>query len=43
MSDRFAALQALVAVNAPHAKNALADFYQRFAEDALVIDKWFAL
>ncbi len=43
MSDRFAALQALVAVNAPHAKNALADFYQCFAEDALVIDKWFAL
>jgi aminopeptidase N len=43
MSDRFAALQALVAVNAPQAKNALADFYQRFADDALVIDKWFAL
>jgi aminopeptidase N len=32
-----------VAVNAPQSKNALADFYQRFAEDALVIDKWFAL
>lgn len=43
MSDRFAALQALVAVNAPQAKNALADFYQRFTDDALVIDKWFAL
>jgi aminopeptidase N len=43
MSDRFAALQALVAINAPHAKNMLDDFYQRFAEDALVIDKWFAL
>ena len=43
MTDRFAALQALVAVNAPQAKNALADFYQRFSEDALVIDKWFAL
>jgi aminopeptidase N len=43
MSDRFAALQALVAVNAPQATNALADFYQRFADDALVIDKWFAL
>ena len=43
MSDRFSALHALVAINAPQSKNALADFYQRFAEDALVIDKWFAL
>ena len=43
MTDRFAALQALVAVNAPQAKNALADFYHRFSEDALVVDKWFAL
>ena len=43
MTDRFAALQALVAVGAPHAKNALADFYQRFSEDPLVVDKWFAL
>lgn len=43
MSDRFAALHALVSVNAPQAKNALTDFYQRFVEDALVIDKWFSL
>jgi len=43
MTDRFAALQALVAVSAPQAENALADFYQRFAEDPLVVDKWFAL
>lgn len=43
MTDRFAALQALVAVNAPQAKNALADFYHRFSEDPLVVDKWFAL
>lgn len=43
MTDRFAALQALVSVDAPQAQNALEDFYQRFAEDSLVVDKWFAL
>lgn len=43
MTDRFAALQALVSVGAPQAENALADFYHRFAEDPLVIDKWFTL
>ena len=43
MTDRFAALQALVFADAPQAENALADFYQRFAEDPLVVDKWFAL
>ena len=43
MTDRFAALQALVFAHAPQAENALADFYQRFAEDPLVVDKWFAL
>jgi aminopeptidase N len=43
MTDRFAALHALVCVDAPQAQNALADFYQRYAEDPLVVDKWFAL
>jgi aminopeptidase N len=43
MTDRFAALQALVLASAPQAENAIADFYQRFAEDPLVVDKWFAL
>jgi len=43
MTDRFAALQALVFAHAPQAENALEDFYQRFAEDPLVVDKWFAL
>lgn len=41
MTDRFAALSALV-----HMKSAqveLADFYQRFEHEALVLDKWFVL
>jgi aminopeptidase N len=54
MTDRFAALTAL-SFNvspegemrprnpAPERKRALADFYQRYAGDALVIDKWFSL
>ncbi|MCA3158941.1 MAG: aminopeptidase N [Burkholderiales bacterium] len=41
MTDRFAALSALVQANAASAE--LHDFYQRFEAEALVIDKWFAL
>ena len=41
MTDRMAALAVLVRLGA--ADQALADFYARFADDALVVDKWFAL
>jgi len=43
MTDRFAALSALVNSFAPGREHALADFYERFENDALVIDKWFSL
>lgn len=43
MTDRFAALSALVNSFAPGREHALADFYERFEHDALVIDKWFSL
>ena len=43
MTDRYAALSALVVHGAKQAKDCLIDFYNRFANDALVIDKWFGL
>ncbi|MFZ4379748.1 MAG: aminopeptidase N [Polynucleobacter sp.] len=43
MTDRYAALAALVLNGAKAAKECLVDFFSRFANDALVIDKWFAL
>ena len=43
MTDRYAALSALVMHGAKAANDCLADFFNRFANDALVIDKWFAL
>ena len=43
MTDRYAALAALVIHGSKDAKECLADFYQRFADDPLVVDKWFAL
>ncbi|KUE89625.1 aminopeptidase N [Cupriavidus necator] len=43
MTDRFAALSALVNSFAPGREHALADFYERFEDDPLVIDKWFSL
>ena len=43
MSDRMAALATLSLHAAPERARALADFYARYAADALVIDKWFAL
>jgi aminopeptidase N len=41
MTDRFAALSALA--NAGAAREELADFFQRFEHEALVVDKWFTL
>ena len=43
MTDRYAALSALVIHGSKAAKECLTDFFTRFANDALVIDKWFAL
>ncbi len=43
MTDRMAALSTLSLHRSAERDHALADFYQRFAADALVIDKWFGL
>lgn len=43
MTDRYAALAHLVQNNAPEGIACLADFYERFADDPLVVDKWFGL
>jgi aminopeptidase N len=43
MTDRMAALATLSLCDVPERTAALADFYARYAGDALVVDKWFAL
>ncbi|MDX1570548.1 MAG: aminopeptidase N [Xanthomonadales bacterium] len=43
MTDRFSALVTLVHNGASQADAALEDFYTRFENDALVLDKWFAV
>ncbi|MDP9109676.1 MAG: aminopeptidase N C-terminal domain-containing protein, partial [Pseudomonadota bacterium] len=43
MTDRVAALAALINTGAPGKTAALADFYSEFEGEALVIDKWFTL
>ena len=43
MTDRIAALMAVVHHHAPGVAEALATFYEDFEEEALVIDKWFSL
>ncbi len=43
MTERMGALRALVHHDAPHAAVCLADFQGRFANEALVIDSWFAV
>ena len=43
MTDRMAALSTLSLHEGPECECALADFYTRYSNDALVIDKWFAL
>lgn len=43
MTDRMAALAGLVQHAPTAAASALADFYERYAHNDLVIDKWFAL
>ena len=43
MTDGQGALGILVSLKAPERQAALDAFYQRFHDDALVLDKWFAL
>ncbi|HYV70991.1 MAG TPA: aminopeptidase N [Pseudolabrys sp.] len=43
MTDRMAALGTLCLHDTPERQRALDHFYARYAADALVIDKWFAL
>jgi aminopeptidase N len=43
MTDRQGALGVLVSLQAPQRQEALDAFYARFKDDALVLDKWFAL
>jgi aminopeptidase N len=43
MTDRMAALATLSLHDVPQRTDALADFYDRYAGDALVVDKWFSL
>lgn len=43
MTDRMAALTTLSLHDVRERKHALADFYARYASDALVVDKWFSL
>jgi aminopeptidase N len=42
MTDRLAALGVLVRERAPQAAAVLADFRQRYADNPLALDKWFA-
>ena len=43
LTDRLAALGALLGARSPEAAAALGAFAQRYADDALVMDKWFSL
>jgi aminopeptidase N len=43
MTDRMAALATLSLLDVPERANALADFYQRYSANALIVDKWFSL
>ena len=43
MTDRQGALGVLVSLEAPEREQALTAFFEQFKDDALVLDKWFAL
>lgn len=43
MTDRMAALGTLSLHDVPERKTAFDDFYQRYRDEPLIIDKWFAL
>jgi aminopeptidase N len=43
MTDRQRSLAVLASLDAPEREDALAGFFERFRDDALVVDKWFAI
>jgi aminopeptidase N len=43
MTDRQGALSVLSGLDSPEREAAFADFYRRYRDDSLVLDKWFAL
>ena len=43
MTDRQGALSVLTSLDSPEREAAFADFYRRYRDDSLVLDKWFAL
>ncbi len=43
MTDRMAALSLLSDLETPERQSALDDFYDRFKDDALVVDKWYSV
>jgi aminopeptidase N len=43
MTDRQGALSVLTSIDCPEREQAFADFYERYRDDGLVLDKWFAL
>jgi aminopeptidase N len=43
MTDRMAALSTLSLCDVPERAAALADFYARYGDDPLIVDKWFTL
>ena len=43
MTDRMAAIDVLALYDRPERTQALEDFYARYAQDPLIIDKWLAL
>ena len=43
MTDRMAALSALSLYDVPERSAALEDFYGRYRDDPLIVDKWFGV
>ncbi|WP_073974693.1 aminopeptidase N [Erythrobacter donghaensis] len=43
MTDRQGALMVLCGLDTPHREDKLAAFYERYRDNALVVDKWFTL
>jgi aminopeptidase N len=43
MTDRMAALETLAQIDRPERAAAIEDFYNRYSDDPLIIDKWLAL
>ena len=43
MTDRQGAMMVLASLDGPEREAAFAEFYERYQDDSLVLDKWFAL